>query len=256
MSSVERAIRSANASGRPALAAFLTAGFPERRRFPAILDAVAREADLVEIGVPFSDPLADGVTIQRASHAALRAGVTLGWILGAARETHAQAPLLLMSYVNPLLAYGFERLAREAAASGIAGLIVPDLPLEECPPLAEPLAAAGLDLVQLVTPVTPAARLARLCAASAGFVYAVTGTGTTGGRRALIPETLAYLDRVRRVSALPVLAGFGIRDADQLRALARHADGAIVGSALVEVVESGRDPAAFVRALRPAGNQD
>lgn len=246
---IEAALRGAAARG-PALAVFVTAGYPSREGFGALVDTLAAEADLVEIGVPFSDPMADGVTIQRASRAALEAGVTLRWILDVLGERERGAPLVLMSYLNPLLAFGLERLATEAAAAGVAGCIVPDLPLEECAPLRETLDAAGLALIQLVTPQTPAGRLAVLCAASRGFVYAVTAAGTTGGATTFSPGVLSYLDRVRAASPLPVLAGFGVRAADQLVTLAGHANGVIVGSALVEVLERGDDAAAFLRGLR------
>jgi tryptophan synthase alpha chain len=239
-----------------ALAAFVTAGYPDREAFSDQVDAIAAEVDLVEIGVPFSDPMADGVTIQRASRAAIEAGVTVRWILDVLGARPRAAPLVLMSYLNPLLAFGLPRLAEAAATAGVAGFIVPDLPYEECGPLRDALEAAGLALVQLVAPQTPRARLTLLCGASRGFVYAVAAAGTTGGATDFSPDVLRYLDRVRAVSHLPVLAGFGIRRADQLRDLRGHADGAVVGSALVEVLERRGDPAAFLRGLRaplPAG---
>jgi tryptophan synthase alpha chain len=237
----------------PALVAFVTAGFPERAGFAAQLAAVAAVADVVEIGVPFSDPMADGVTIQRSSRRALEQGVTLAWILETLAATQRVAPpLVLMSYLNPLLAYGFARLARDARGAGIAGFIVPDLPLEESAELGSALGAEGLALVQMVTPVTPPERIAALARASQGFVYAVTMTGTTGGAVALPDGILAWLDRVRAASTVPVCAGFGLRSAPQVRRLAGHVDGVIVGSALVEELERGGDAAAFLRSLRAA----
>lgn len=249
---ISQAVRDSAARGAPALVAFLTAGFPQRAGFARNLAAIGAAADVIEIGVPFSDPMADGVTIQRASRAALAQGVSLAWILGelAALAARPRAPLLLMSYLNPLLAYGIERLAVDARAAGVSGFIVPDLPYEECAELQMALDHEGLALVQMVTPVTPAARIARLAGASRGFVYAVTMTGTTGGEFAVPDPVLTYLDQVRAVSPVPVCAGFGIRDAGQVARLAGHADGVIVGSALVEVLERGEDPAAFLRGLR------
>jgi len=250
---IEAAIRSANGRGNPALSAFLTAGFPDLASFAPLLRDVAAEADLVEIGVPFSDPMADGVTIQRSSRVALEAGVTLSWILDAVERLPAAAPLVLMGYLNPFLAFGLERLAERAVRVGISGLIVPDLPYEECRPLLDAADAAGLALIQLVTPVTPDGRLGTLCEASRGFVYAVTMTGTTGSTEspAEVDATLDhYLQRVRVVSPLPVLAGFGIRSAEQLARVGAQADGAIVGSALIETLERNEDPVAFLRALR------
>jgi len=154
-----------------------------------------------------------------------------------------------MSYLNPLLAYGLERLVEEAPTAGVSGFIVPDLPWEECGPLRELTEGAGLALVQLVTPVTPDQRLATLGKASRGFVYAVTATGVTGGERDT--EGIGdYLDRVRKRSRAPVCAGFGIRGPSQVAELAPHVDGVIVGSALLEVIERGEDPVAFLEGLR------
>jgi tryptophan synthase alpha chain len=249
------AIRAAKARGGPAIVAYLTAGFPRRERFRDDLARIAAAADVVEIGVPFTDPMADGMTIQRASHAALSQGVTLAWILGelAALAPRPKAPLLLMSYLNPLLAYGLDRLPRAAREAGVAGVIVPDLPYEECDELKRALEAEGVGLVQMVTPVTPPERLAMLCAAAQGFVYAVTMTGTTGKSVAVPDDVLAYLARVRAVAPIPVCAGFGIRGREQVDRLKDHVDGVVVGSALVEVLERGGDPVAFLAALRTGG---
>ncbi|MBV6424900.1 MAG: Tryptophan synthase alpha chain [Steroidobacteraceae bacterium] len=250
---IEAAIRAAGARGVPALVAFLTAGYPRRERFRADLAAVASAADVVEIGVPFTDPMADGVTIQRSSRDALAQGVTLRWILAElAAMPPVAAPLLLMSYLNPLHAFGYAELAAAAERARIAGFIVPDLPFDEGGALREALKTRGLALVQMATPVTTAERLAKVCAASRGFVYAVTMTGTTGRHVAVPDDVVAYLDRVRAAARVPVCAGFGIRSAEQVARLAGHVDGVIVGSALVEVLERGEDPAAWLRALRPA----
>ncbi len=253
---IEAALRAAAASGRPALAAFLTADYPDPERFQRDLRAVAEVADVVEIGVPFSDPMADGLTIQRASRTALAGGTSVAGILDGLTwlEPRPSAPVLLMSYLNPLLAFGLDPLSRRAAACGVDGLIIPDLPLEECGPVDRALAARGLALVQLVTPVTPEPRLRRLCEASRGFVYAVSTTGITGGETAEQSQLQRYLDRVRAVSPLPVLAGFGIRHASQVEALAGHADGVVVGSALIEIIEQGGDPAAFLQGLLPGAS--
>jgi tryptophan synthase alpha chain len=249
---IANAIRTRARGGSPALVAYLTAGFPRRADFGAQLAAVAAAADVVEIGVPFTDPMADGVTIQRASMAALAQGVSLRWILEElSRLRPIRTPLVLMSYLNPLLAFGVEALAETAARAGVAGFIVPDLPLDESSELQSALAARGLALVQMVTPVTEPQRLAALCAGSQGFVYAVTMTGTTGRNVAVPDEVLAYLARVRERTALPVCAGFGIRTRAQVERLTGHVDGVVVGSALVEVLERGEDPTAWLRELRP-----
>ena len=248
---VSRTIRTAAGRGQPALVAYLTAGFPSRERFRDHLRALAEAADVVEVGVPFTDPMADGVTIQRASLAALAQGVSLAWILEEIAALRGlTAPLLLMSYLNPLLSFGIARLAECAARAGVSGFIVPDLPLDESSDVSAALAEHQLALVQMVTPVTEPQRLAQLCAASQGFVYAVTMTGTTGRNVAVPSGVLDYLDRVRAASPLPVCAGFGIRSREQVERLAGHVDGVVVGSALIEVLERGEDAGAFLRGLR------
>jgi tryptophan synthase alpha chain len=240
-----------SAAPRTAIVAYITAGYPEKDRFGEHLLAAAEAADVLEIGVPFTDPMADGLTIQRASQGALAAGVTLRWILDeiGALPRPPGAPLVLMSYLNPLLAFGYERLARRAAEVGVAGFIVPDLPLDESGELDAALAAEGLALIQLVTPVTRAERLAASCRASRGFVYAVTVTGITGGR--VEGGGIAdYLERVRARASVPVCAGFGVRSPEQVAEIGRHVPGVVVGSALVEALERGEDPGDFVRWLR------
>jgi len=250
---IQQALQQPKREGHPALVAFLTGGFPRREGWGDLLLQVAREADAVEIGVPFTDPMADGLTIQRSSQVALEQGVTLRWILDTlkALPERPQAPILLMSYVNPLLALGSEGLVGELQAAGVAGLIVPDLPLEEGAGLRAALDECGLGLVQLVTPITPEARVAELCQASGGFVYAVTVTGITGGKTADSGELVSYLQRVQAASPIPVLAGFGIRGPEQVATLGSAASGVIVGTALIECVERGDDPVAFLRSLRP-----
>jgi len=250
---ISNAIRQAAAQGRPAVVGFMTGGFPDRAGFRDNLLAIGGTADVVEIGVPFTDPMADGMTIQRASYAALQGGFTLPWLLEELEkmQPRPRAPLLLMSYLNPLLAYGLDRLPEAAARAGVAGFIIPDLPYEESADMRAALDRVGLALVQMVTPVTPAERLKMLCDASQGFVYAVTMTGTTGRNVAVPDDVLDYMDRVRAVSPVPVCAGFGIRSAEQVARLKDHVDGVVVGSALVEVLERREDPAAFLRAMRP-----
>jgi tryptophan synthase alpha chain len=248
---ISTAIGAAVAQGRPALVGFLTAGFPTREDFRRNLTEVASVCDVVEIGVPFSDPMADGSTIQRASFAALGNGVTLPWILAElAALSERSVPLLLMSYLNPLLAFGRERLPAAAAAAGVSGFIVPDLPFEENADLKAALDREGLALVQMVTPVTPPARLEMLCDSAQGFVYAVTMTGTTGKSAEVPDSVLEYMDRVKRCSRVPVCAGFGIRSRAQVERFAAHVDGVVVGSALVEALERGSDVRAFLRSLR------
>jgi len=248
---ITAALNSANDLGKVALVPFITAGYPDKDAFITTLKAIASEGDVIEVGVPFSDPMADGVTIQRSSHAAIAAGVNLHWILDeliAAGELGA--PIILMSYLNPLLAFGFESLAEKAITAGVCGFIVPDLPWEESEQFRAALDKQGLALVQLVTPVTPDDRLEMLCKGSQGFVYAVTITGITGGDVALPPEVTDYLDKVKRHSDVPVCAGFGVRHAEQVQSLGGHANGVIVGSALVEQLEADADPVRFLAGLR------
>ncbi len=268
---ISTAIEAAVARGAPALVGYLTAGFPTRSDFKRNLAAVASACDVVEIGVPFTDPMADGTTIQRASFAALANGVTLPWILqelaGLGRESEAPerssgrrpkgsdaelrgVPVLLMSYLNPLLAFGLKNLPGAARAAGVSGFIVPDLPFEESAEFKTVLEEEGLALVQMVTPVTPESRLEMLCKSAQGFVYAVTMTGTTGKSVDVPDEVLEYMDRVKRHSRVPVCAGFGIRSRAQVARLAAHVDGVVVGSALVEILERGGDVSAFLGSLR------
>ena len=246
------AIKAANGNDRPALVPFITAGYPEPAEFINTLAAISEVSDVVEIGIPFSDPMADGMTIQRSSFVALQKGVSLQWIFEQLDSAGGSidAPLVMMSYLNPLLAFGYDKLAERAIETGVYGFIVPDLPFEESDELRVALEAKGVGLIQLVTPATPDDRLAMLCAASKGFVYAVTITGITGGYAGL-PDGLAdYLDKVSGVSDLPVCAGFGIRQASDVENVGQHAAGAIVGSALVEVLENGGNPATYLESLR------
>jgi tryptophan synthase alpha chain len=250
--SISDAIRTAKSKGTPAIVAYITAGFPTKESFRDLLNAVGSAADVIELGVPFTDPMADGTTIQRSSRVALANGVSLKWILEQLSRPGAKpkAPILLMSYLNPLLAFGLDRLPKAAVEAGVSGFIVPDLPYEESADLRSALEAHGLALVQFVTPVTPDERVKMLTQSTSGFIYAVTMTGTTGKNVAVPQDVLDYFARVKKVSPSPVCAGFGIRSGEQVARLAPYIDGAIVGSALVEVIERGEDPAAFLRTLR------
>jgi len=248
---VSAAISASKETGRPALVPFITAGYPEPKEFIATLKAIASVGDVVELGIPFSDPMADGMTIQRSSFVALQKGVSLKWIFDQLDSAQGEidAPLVMMSYLNPLLAFGYDALADRALAAGVCGFIVPDLPFEESDDIRAALEAKGLGLIQLVTPATPQDRLKTLCAASSGFVYAVTITGITGGGVGLPADLTDYLDKVASFSHIPVCAGFGIRAAEDVAAVGKHAAGAIVGSALVEVLERREDPVPFLTSL-------
>ena len=249
---IARAFDRARAEDRLAVAIYLTVGFPDRAATPGLLRAALDGgADLVELGVPFSDPLADGTTIQRANEVALAQGVRLEDCLaeGASLVRERGVAVLLMGYVNPFLRYGPERLAATASAAGIAGVIVPDLPAEESGELDRALVPAGLARIDLYAPTTPDDRLARLLPLARGFVYCVSLTGVTGARAALAPDVAAFVARVRARTALPVVVGFGIAAPEHVRALRGVADGVVVGSAAIDAVARAA-PAARERALR------
>lgn len=248
----DRISRALSLEGEPAIVAFVTAGYPDPDAFLPTLRKIASAADAVELGVPFSDPMADGVTIQRSSEEAIAHGVNLHWIFDQleTRDFELEAPVMMMSYLNPLLAFGYDALAERAAATGVDGFLVPDLPYEESAPLKAALDPHGLALVQFVTPATTPERMQTIAGNSQGLVYAVTRTGITGGSDDLPAELTAYLGRVKSASRLPVCAGFGVREAKQVRQIAEFADGVIVGSALVEALERGDDPAEFLNGLR------
>ncbi len=251
---VTAAINAANEAGRTALVPFITAGYPAPDSFVDTLKKVAAVGDVVEVGIPFSDPMADGMTIQRSSFEALKQGVNLAWIFDEIESAgdEIDAPLVMMSYLNPLLAFGYEKLAKRAKETGVCAFIVPDLPYEESEALRTALEAEGVGVIQLVTPASGDERLKMLGDASRGFVYAVTITGITGGDVGLPDDLADYLDKVSDLSPLPVCAGFGIRAADDVANVGKHAAGAIVGSALVEVLEKGDDPTSFLNSLRGA----
>ena len=239
------------AGGETTIVPYLTGGYPSMSTFRDSLQALSVESVAVEIGIPFSDPMADGATIQESSRHALESGSTLDSILDVMEGlSPLPSELVVMSYLNPLLAYGFDALMPRLSQVGVSALVVPDLPLEESGDLGAAAVEHGIGLVQLVSPVTSQDRLAALGLASEGFTYAVTMTGTTGGDIGSGEDVTAYLDRVRAASRPPVLAGFGVRTADQVRSLGDHCDGVIVGSALVEVLANGGDPVAFLRGLR------
>jgi len=259
---VERAFARAREERRLALVVYLTVGYPARASTRALLRAALDGgADVLELGVPFSDPLADGTTVQRASEVALRAGVTLADCLSeaAAVVRERDAPVLFMGYTNPFMQYGFERLATDGARAGIAGVIVPDMPAEESAELDFALAPAGLLRIDLYAPTTPNERLAKLLPRARGFVYCVSLTGVTGARRALAGDVAEFVGRIRRHTTLPVVVGFGISTADHVAALRGAADGVAVGSAAIDVVTSAAperradDLRAFVASLAAAG---
>ncbi|MYE47325.1 MAG: tryptophan synthase subunit alpha [Chloroflexi bacterium] len=228
------------AEGRPALIAFVPGGWPEPDATPGIVRALLEGgADAIELGVPFSDPLADGVTNQAAYQQALDAGVTQDDVLASVRtlrEEGVSAPLLLMGYFNPMLAAGTESFARTAAEAGVDGLVVVDLPVEEASELAQPARAQGVHLVYLLAPTSTAERIAAVGELGSGFVYCVSVTGVTGSRAQLPEELPAFIARVREHATLPLAVGFGISAREHVEEVGRIADAAIVGSAVVQAI--------------------
>lgn len=224
-----------------AMGLFLTNGFPDPESTLPVLRAVdAGGADFIELGMPFSDPLAEGLPIQRSSARALAHGVRMtdAFETAAAFRSESETPLLLMGYVNPLLRYGVERFCADAREAGVDGLILPDLPPEEASLVAGPARAHDLDLVMLVAPNTPEARVRRIDTAATGFVYAVSVTGLTGSAMHDTGSVEDYLARTRTVVSNPLLVGFGIRSHEDAMRLSTHTDGFIVGSALIQRVEA------------------
>ena len=234
------------AAGRKALAPFVTAGDPDTATSVAVLEAIDRAgASLCELGVPYSDPIADGPVIQSSYTRALGAGITLEGMFGIAREASArvQMPILAMASYSLIFRRGIERFVADAKAAGLAGFVVPDLPLEESDELDAACRTAGLALVRLVTPTTPPDRAEQIARRSTGFLYCVSVAGVTGARTELPPGLIERIEWLRTKTDVPILVGFGISGADQARAVAAVADGVIVGSALVrQVAELASQP--------------
>ncbi len=240
--------------GRTALIPYLTAGYPSRAASLAALRMVAEAgADFIELGVPFSDPVADGPVIQRASESALREGMTARGALELVRDAALDVPIVVFGYLNPLLAYGVPRFLDDAAAAGVAGLLLTDLPAGEDPELEALVAARGLDLVPLVAPTTTEERARRVLRRATGFVYVVARLGVTGSRTTVGADLAAAVRRFRRATELPLAIGFGIATGTQAAAAAALGDGVVVGSALVERLAQGLEPARdLMRELRQA----
>jgi tryptophan synthase alpha chain len=241
---------------RAALVAYVTAGDPSIDRTPAIVAALERGgADIIELGVPFSDPIADGPVIQAASERALKAGTTLRKVIEIARRIRetSQIPLVLFTYLNPALRYGFEALGRDAKVAGIDGCLLTDLSVEEAEPYVKAMREADLDTVFLGAPTSTPERLKLVARYSTGFVYLVSRTGVTGERASLSDASAPLLASMRAVTQLPLALGFGISTPEQAAAVAKMADGVVVGSAFVRLIEKQASDAeieAFARSLR------
>ncbi|MFQ5873930.1 MAG: tryptophan synthase subunit alpha, partial [Dehalococcoidia bacterium] len=227
---------------RTGIAAFLTVGFPDRESTIPLLGAMVEGGvDFIELGLPFSDPLADGATIQRASQVALENGVTLTdclEICAQARGEFPGVPILLMGYYNPVLSYGLDKFARDGSEAGVDGLIVVDLPPEEATSLQDACAARGIDLIYLLAPTSTEERLRRVCDASSSLIYCVSLTGVTGARREIDQGLSGFLQRVRRRTTLPLVVGFGISTRAHVEAVGRYAESVVVGSALIHLIDN------------------
>jgi tryptophan synthase alpha chain len=254
MGELEAHLRAQRDAGRKLLVPYVTGGLG--KDWPEVVRAFADAgADAIEIGIPFSDPVMDGPTIQEASERALDDGANLGAILDALRDIDAGIPLVVMTYVNLVFHSGYERFASEATAANVAGVILPDLPMEELGEWEPTAVEAGLDTVLLASPITPDDRLALLCARSRGFVYGVNLLGVTGERSALADTSIQLAKRLTAASDLPAIMGFGISTPDQARTIAEHADGVVVASALMRRRLDGASPLELgddVAALRAA----
>jgi tryptophan synthase alpha chain len=242
------AFEAAREEGRAALMPYLMGGFPDQETATAVACSYAEAgADLIELGVPFSDPLADGPTIHAADTAALTAGATLESVLETCAAVGDRIPVALMVYANMVLAKGVEEFAALALAARASGVIVPDLPLEEQGPITQTLQADGLALIPLVAPTTPPGRRAEICASAQGFVYLVSTVGVTGERKQLSAELSELIAAAQEESSVPVAVGFGISTPEQAATVGRHADGVIIGTRLVREVADASDSESAVR---------
>jgi len=264
MNQITRTFELLKQNGRTALMPYVTMGFPALESALDIVPAIAEAgADLVELGVPFSDPLADGATIQAASQKALENGMSLALCLeqAATLQTRGVAiPLVLMGYYNPIVQFGIKRFAEQAAASGIDGIIVPDLPPEEAEALHAAVTARGLDFIFLLAPTSDTGRVQMVVDKSTGFIYLVSLVGVTGARAALPPDLANFVARVRAVTDKPLAVGFGIGTPEQAAQVAQIADGVIVGSALIKAIGAAANPAeasrVFVSRMRTGIDQN
>ncbi|GAC1359870.1 MAG: tryptophan synthase subunit alpha [Ktedonobacteraceae bacterium] len=248
---ITAAFERARREGRGALIPYFMCGYPTAAQSIEIILAAAESgADIIELGMPFSDPLADGATIQHAGHIALEHGMTIKGCMEVARQVSARSDvaLLLMGYYNPVMAYGIERFCAAARASGVSSLIIPDLPPEEADPLQEAAYRHGLSLVFLIPPTTPDARIAdvarRTVAGPGGFIYCVSLSGVTGSRNELSPHLRSFIERVRRYTSdkqIPLAVGFGLSKPEHIAAVTSLVEGAAVGSALVNLIDQHKE---------------
>jgi tryptophan synthase alpha chain len=258
---IDRTFKVLKLCRRKALIGYVTAGFPTKASLLTLVPLLEKSGlDLLELGVPFSDPIADGPTIQHSSQLALENGVTLEWVLKSARQLRQKGvklPLIFMSYCNPIHTMGVDLFFQKAAACGVDGLIIPDMIPEEADVYERSARKRGIDLIYLVSPTTPRARARMIVRRTNGFLYAVSLTGVTGTRKALPIHAATFLKSIKKVCRKPVAVGFGLSTPQQVHDISKHADGVIVGSALIREIErskrtSFKGAAAFVKSLRRA----
>lgn len=237
---IEKTFARLRAQGRTGLVLFLPVGFPDVEATLELVPALAEAgADIIELGVPFSDPLADGATIQKAGYHALQQGVSLRRCLevcSTLRDRGVEVPLVLMGYYNPILSMGLDAFAKQGEDAGLDGVIVVDLPPEECNPLQEACQARGIDIIYLLAPTSTDQRIANACDGASGFIYCVALTGVTGAREQIPPAAFRLVQRVRAQADLPIALGFGLSRREHIEAVGQHVDAAVVGSALVDVI--------------------
>ncbi len=257
---IDATLAALRAEGRSALAPFVTVGYPDLKTSEEMAKSILESGgDMLELGIPFSDPLADGPTVQMTSFRALENGVNLQMALDSLRTLRARgvtSPLIFMGYLNPFLNHGMEKFAREASDAGMDGIIIPDLPPEEAPPYQAILESQGIYLIPLLAPTSTEARIEQACKQARGFIYCVSVTGVTGARSELSNSVEGLARRIRKYSDLPILVGFGVSRQEHVENIARFADGAIVASAMLDSVnrapieDAVETASRFIRGLR------
>ena len=257
---IDATLAALRSEGKDALAPFVTVGYPDTATSEDMAVAILEAgADMLELGIPFSDPLADGPTVQKTSFRALENGTTLRGALDSLRRIRSRgvsSPLIFMGYLNPFLNYGIERFAEDASNAGMDGIIIPDLPPEEAPPYQEILEASGIYLIPLLAPTSTNARIEQACKQASGFIYCVSVTGVTGARSELSGGVERLVRRIREYTELPILVGFGVSRQEHVVNISRFADGAVVASAMLDnvskvpVEDAAETAAQFIRELR------